>query len=77
MFWEPGAKNLGDYFTKHHPPSYHRDIQFTYFVNAIQDIRENLLRGCADMGPWTELGTQKPSTYLVKHGYKDSTPGRI
>ena len=28
--WKPGIKNMGDYFTKHHPPYHHREVCATY-----------------------------------------------
>ena len=39
--------NLGDYFTKHHPPTHHRRIRKTYLVNANIAVQERILQGCA------------------------------
>ena len=33
IFWAPGAVNLGDYHTKHHPPSHHKKMRPTIFNN--------------------------------------------
>eukprot|EP00978_Attheya_sp_CCMP212_P011080 scaffold27074_cov32-Attheya_sp.AAC.2 len=27
VYWRPGSTNLADYFTKHHPPSHHRQMR--------------------------------------------------
>ena len=26
VYWKPGSQNMGDYFTKHHPPHHNREI---------------------------------------------------
>ena len=30
IYWKPGARNLADYFSKHHAPSYHRQVRPVY-----------------------------------------------
>ena len=30
IYWAPGDENLADYFTKHHPPSYHPKMRPVY-----------------------------------------------
>ncbi|WP_281640541.1 Ty1/Copia family ribonuclease HI [Aurantimicrobium minutum] len=30
IYWKPGDTNLADYFTKHHPPSHHQQMRYTY-----------------------------------------------
>ena len=30
VFWKPGTVNLGDYFTKHHPPHRHIEMRPIY-----------------------------------------------
>ena len=30
VYWKPGIQNMGDYFTKNHPPHHHREICATY-----------------------------------------------
>jgi len=32
VFWDKGANNDADYFTKHHPPSHHQSIQSRYIL---------------------------------------------
>lgn len=32
--WDKGAHNLADYFTKHHPPSHHKNIRSTYILQG-------------------------------------------
>jgi hypothetical protein len=45
IYWQPGTQKLGDYHTRHHPPSHHRRIQSTFLLQAV--IKQvNLLRGC-------------------------------
>ena len=34
VYWRPGHTNLGDYFTKNFPPSYHRITISTYLQSA-------------------------------------------
>ena len=34
IFWEKGASNLADYFTKHHPPAHHKKIRGSYVLNT-------------------------------------------
>ena len=45
--WKPGHMNLGDYFTKNHSPTHHRNMRQTYLANAISAVKERILRGCA------------------------------
>ena len=35
IFWGKETNNLADYFTKHHPPTHHRQMQGTYVLNHI------------------------------------------
>ena len=54
VYWQEGLKNLADYHTKHHPPSYHKKVREKYtlkgFHTDLQTIRDSLnrMRGCAD-----------------------------
>ena len=41
--WKLGHMNCGDYFTKHHPPTHHRNMRQTYLVNAIIVVQERIL----------------------------------
>lgn len=45
-YWRPGADNLDDYHTKHHPLSHHIKIQSNYVHDLPQQL--NIIRwGCA------------------------------
>ncbi len=35
LLWQPGKKNMGDYFTKHHSPAHHKQMRHVYLANAI------------------------------------------
>ena len=30
LYWQKGAKNISDFFTKHFPPEHHRRIRYVY-----------------------------------------------
>ena len=50
IYWGPGTGNLGDYHSKHHPPSHHRHMRHTYLhtqQQATTHLAACLLRGCA------------------------------
>jgi hypothetical protein len=52
--WEAGDTNMGDYFTKHHSPTYHKRIRQYYLNRTVTPmIRHNytllLLRGCLNI----------------------------
>ncbi len=45
IYRQPGAINLADYFTKHHPPAHHVNMRAEYLtrVNDLADIRHTKL----------------------------------
>ena len=43
LFWRKGSTNMADYFTKHHPPWYHRQMRHKYLHRALLTSR---VRGC-------------------------------
>ena len=45
--WKPGHMNLGDYFTKHHPPTHYRSMRQNYLVHNSIAVQEHILQGCA------------------------------
>ena len=50
IYWSPGATNLADYHSKHHPPVHHKQMRPTilhssHFVNCLSQC---LMRGCAN-----------------------------
>ena len=42
VFWQRGADNLADYFTKHHPIHVHIERRKLYLAHLARDIREHL-----------------------------------
>ena len=38
IYWKPGKTNLADYFTKHHPPSHHRNVRGD-FLTRIAELK--------------------------------------
>ena len=56
IFWDSGKNNLADFFTKHHPPSYHkamRPIQ-TY----VESLSPESLQGCIEIMQGTQAGSK-------------------
>ena len=45
--WKPGHMDIGGYFTKHHPPTYHNIMRQTYLVNYIIAVQKRILQGCS------------------------------
>ncbi len=39
IYWQPGWKNLADYFTKHHPPARHVNVRGK-FLTRVKDLAE-------------------------------------
>jgi hypothetical protein len=74
--WGPSAQNLGDYFTKHHPPVHHKEIRGMYLHSehspkSIPATHKKTPQGCVDsaLSPGAPVGqqansaiTDKPST---------------
>jgi hypothetical protein len=53
VYWKSGRENLGDYFTKHHPPAHHQTMRSTYLQVAQAALRSAIqkptsVRGCVD-----------------------------
>ena len=44
VFWDSGRYNKGDFYTKHHPPSYHRKMQPVH--TYVEGISLDCLQGC-------------------------------
>ena len=44
FFWRPGNTNLGDYWTKHHPPSHHTNMrpEFLTSIRKVMELRARL-----------------------------------
>jgi hypothetical protein len=81
VYWKPGKENLGDYHTKHHPPSHHQSMRSTYLQVAQQAMHSapnqssRSVRGCVDSYlPHTKqapsrLITQEPAQHLMRIEY--------
>ena len=35
IYWKPGKTNLADFFTKHHPPSHHRNVRGEFLTQVV------------------------------------------
>ena len=46
VYWKPGFTNLGDYHSKHHPPSHHQKMRPIIFNSAYTLQQVDILRGC-------------------------------
>ena len=46
VYWKPGVQNMGDCFTKHHPPHHHREICSTYMYkeNSLFKFGHNIMQ---------------------------------
>jgi len=52
IYWKPGKDNEGDYFTKHHLASHHREMRPIYLHEhalLLTDCQCNSLKGCVDL----------------------------
>ena len=47
VFWAPGKLSLGDYFTKRHPESHHKNMRYIYLWN--KEKSPSTLQGCAKL----------------------------
>ena len=50
VYWKPGSQNMGNCFTKHHPPHHHRKVCATYFYmeNALLKIDHKIVHEWAN-----------------------------
>jgi len=44
LTWRPGTDNMADYFSKHHPPWYHKKMRYKYLQKP-QDAHEDVTMG--------------------------------
>lgn len=42
IYWKPGSQNHGDYWTKHHSPTYHTQVRSRYVVNNVSSTLSDL-----------------------------------
>ena len=64
LYWAPGSTNLGDYFTKHHSPTHHRQVRHLY----LHDPQANT---CIPVSLWE--GVLKSSTTATSQTYDTDT----
>lgn len=62
VHWQPGSTNKADYFTKHHPPSHHKEIRSTYFYDKNAPAAANYVRHSEGV-----LKSYTPNTELPPH----------
>ena len=65
IFWDSGKNNLADFYTKHHPPPYHkvhRPIQ-TY----VEGVSPDSLQGCIRMMTAAQATLKTPSLLALYH----------
>ena len=76
IYWQAGADNIADYFTKHHAPSHHRRMRSRYLhtENESHTINNNIsipsigtVRGCIDMQNITEITHSTESPQVARH----------
>ena len=51
LFWDKGTNNKVDYFTKHFPSKYHKQIRYNYLHRPAANIRcavRTLVQGCVN-----------------------------
>ena len=61
IYWKPGKENKGDYFTKHHPTSHHREVRPIYLhEHALLLVEQHdSLQGCVDLeDPFSPMNHQ-------------------
>ena len=51
LYWEKGSNNWADYFTKHHPPCYHKLMRPKYIQQhkQISCSAQALVQGCVNI----------------------------
>ena len=47
IYWDSGKHNLGDYHTKHHPPTHHKQVRPIY--TFIEGVSPETLQGCIEI----------------------------
>jgi len=73
IYWKPGKDNKGDYFTKHHPASHHREMRPIYLHEQallLIDYQCDSLKGCVD--PPDQAQSDNESTAVQSVDRNDS-----
>jgi hypothetical protein len=66
IYWAPGAKNIADYYTKHHSPAHHRYMR-PLILNELHPSRVTAyMRWCAE--------TRVPSQITQSYGRSTDRP---
>ena len=50
IYWRTGNSNLADYFTKHHPPSHHRNVRGDFLMHVAELQRLRLQQPTKEIG---------------------------
>ena len=81
IYCDPGKNILGDYHSKHHSPSHHRQMRPTYLhaQQATTHLAACLLRGCAKTQTYTRHIPDIPDIYQtytrhIQEGDKHTLP---
>ena len=64
LIWRKGTTNMADYFTKHHPPWYHKQMRYKYLHRALSLLPHNSVRGCVTPPPEPSNG---PHYSRIRH----------
>ena len=64
IYWAPGAENLGDYYTKVHPPSHHKKVNPIYLYN--KETRHSAMKGCIEILTALKMRIKPMSKYRYK-----------
>ena len=73
IFWDSGKNNLADFFTKHHPPSYHKAMR--PIQSYIEALSPESLQGCIEIMNKTQAGSKVGSNPNLKPGMIASSKG--
>ena len=60
IFWRPGENNYGDYFTKQHSPTHHKNWRYKFLTAPGDEVCNSArsssgMRGCIDSNPGCEV----------------------
>ena len=73
IHWKSGARNKGDYPTKHHPSKHHQNVRPLYVLNAsTQTQLRTLLQGCAKCQYSSIAPKSIPNGHILANNNKDT-----
>ena len=72
IYWARGAQNLGDYYTKVHPPSHHKKVNPNYLYN--KDTSPSKTKGCIEILAALKMCTKPMSKdrYKIESSHPNS-----